>query len=155
MGFGSVGPLGPAFEIQSSAASEQPLPLRSTRPRRLANLKAVAKAVAAFRQKQMGPLTDKRRSATKVTELTNLEVKKRYAFPLSCAVTRNTVVMLPKCKLHDLRGLYGAMTWELFAPGTLSFSRHLMAALGHRSLNESLSYTHWRVEGCEGLRGKL
>jgi integrase len=116
---------------------------------------ALAKALAAFRQKQIGPSMDKRRSSKVVSELSNLEVKKRYAFPLSCAITRNTFVTLPKCKLHDLRGLYGALTWELLTPGNMSFSRHLMAVLGHKTLNESLSYTHWRVEGCDGLRGVI
>jgi len=55
---------------------------------------------------------------------------------------------------HDLRALYGAYVGTMFTCN-VSFNRLLMRVLGHQSLDESLSYNHWKLHDSDGLRGVL
>lgn len=124
----------------------------------------------AWRQKQRADTTDKRclRAKKALDELTNKELKVRYDLPMTVAIQRNYVFTLPMymrhnkdkeltlqhCKVHDLRALYAAFVFALYECDE-SFNRAAMRACLHDSLSESLSYSHVRLDGTEGLHDCL
>ena len=124
----------------------------------------------AWRQKQRADTTDKRRLRAKkaLDELTNKELKVRYDLPMTVAIQRNYVFTLPMymrynkdhdltlqhCKVHDLRAIYAAFVFALYECDE-SFNRAAMRACLHDSLSESLSYSHVRLDGTEGLHDCL
>ena len=124
----------------------------------------------AWRQKQRAETTDKRRLRAKkaLDELTNKELKVRYDLPMTVAIQRNYVFTLPMymrhnkdreltlqhCKVHDLRAIYAAFVFALYDCDE-SFNRAAMRACLHDSLSESLSYSHVRLDGTEGLHDCL
>ena len=110
-----------------------------------------ANGLAALRSKQMGARTDGRRHATSWDTMTNNQIKARYQTPVQYALSKNCVVTLPPCHIHDLRGMYAAAVWELY-DCQCAFNRVLMRVLGHCDLECSLSYIHVRLLGCEGIR---
>ena len=124
----------------------------------------------AWRQKQRAETTDKRRLRAKkaLDELTNKELKVRYDLPMTVAIQRNYVFTLPMymrynknkeltlqhCKVHDLRAVYAAFVFALYECDE-SFNRTAMRACLHDTLSESLSYSHVRLDGTEGLHDCL
>ena len=124
----------------------------------------------AWRQKQRAETTDKRRLRAKkaLDELTNKELKVRYDLPMTVAIQRDYVFTLPRymryntnkdltlqhCKVHDLRAIYAAYVFALYECDE-SFNRAAMRACLHDSLSESLSYSHVRLDGTEGLHDCL
>lgn len=120
----------------------------------------------AWREKQRSDTTDRRRLRAKrpLDELTNKELKVRYEWPTAVAIQRNYVFTLPTymrlnqdktltlqhCKVHDVRAIYAAFVFVMYDCGE-SFNRAAMRACLHDTLSESLSYSHVRLHGTEGL----
>lgn len=125
-----------------------------------------AAAFAALRTKQMDDQPrDRRRAQTSVTQLSNESIKRRYGHSTNMALAARAVLPLPTyhcykrgkeraCHDHDLRALYAALVYLLYDCSE-SYCRTTMRVLVHATLQESLSYSHIRLEGGELLRGAL
>ena len=95
-----------------------------------------------LRSKQMG-----------VEELTNEEVNKRYAGSLRSYLSKLLPSLFPMIPSsihpHDFRSIYINTVYELF-DSPYTFSRTCQTVLGHKDMDESLSYSNVRVEGVQG-----
>ena len=125
-----------------------------------------ASALAVLRAKQLqDDPRDRRRAKTRVGELSNESIKRRYGHSTNMALVGGTVLNLPTyhcfkrgqeraCHDHDLRAIYSAFCYILF-DCTESYCRTAMRILLHTTLVESLSYSHVRLDGGELLEGTL
>ena len=125
-----------------------------------------AAALAALRAKQMEEQPqDRRRAKTHVAQLSNESIKRRYGHSTNTALAARTVLPLPTyhcykkggeraCHDHDLRALFAAFVYLIYDCSE-SYCRTVMRVLLHTTLQESLSYSHIRLEGGELLRGTL
>ena len=125
-----------------------------------------ASALAVLRTKQMeDEPRDRRRAKTSVTELSNESIKRRYGHSTNLALAAGSVLPLPRyhcykrgqeraCHDHDLRALYAAYIHLLYNCSE-SYCRLAMRVLLHTTLQESLSYSHIRLQGGELLDGTL
>ena len=101
---------------------------------------AFAKGLLALRQKQGAHLC-----------LTNAAVTKRYQKTVQRGLESHALPGFPTtARLHDLRATYVAAVGALFV-SPASAPRTAMKILGHEALQDSLAYSHVRLEGVGAL----
>ena len=107
-----------------------------------------AKGLLALRQRQA-------RSGKDAAVLTNAQATARYQKNVQRGLEAGALPGMPSgCHVHDLRATYVAAVGTLFVP-PVSLPRMAMRVLGHETLQDSLSYSHVRLEGVGAMAGSM
>ena len=107
-----------------------------------------AKGLLALRQRQA-------RSRTSAAALTNAQATARYQANVQRGLEGGALPGMPHgSHIHDLRGAYVAAVGAMFV-SPVSAPRMAMRVLGHDTLQDSLAYSHVRLQGVGALEGSL
>ena len=116
----------------------------------LAPYKTFALGLVALRQRQA--------KLGGVSHLTNAQLSNRYHERLRDEMDKlasgGTLSLPTGLTVHELRDVYSALVQHCFT-STWALARTTQHALGHASMDMSLSYNRVRVTDSEGLRGAL
>ena len=102
-----------------------------------------------------GLLALRQKQACALANLTNAETTKRWQKTVQRGLDGGALPGFPPtAHIHDLRATYVAAVGELFV-SPVSAPRMAMRVLGHETLQDSLAYSHVRVEGVGELAASL